>query len=682
MYEVTSDSFLSEKFLTEYFNLVPKYKGELFEITYLEKYSQWRQDLQRREFWRETIQRVVEHSMSLYQGPATKQDLIKEAEELYDRIFHLKLLPAGRALWLAGTKASYALPDALFNCTYSNIETLEDICEGFHLLLCGCGFGFSVERKYISKLPQVFGKKLEHEPYNGLHPEDRAESTICSLSEGHLHIHVGDSKEGWVMALRQFLAVCEMPEVTKVSINYDSIRPKGERIKTFGGYAPGHTGLQSMFEEINSLFFRVHKLNSVDVVDVMNFIALNTLTGGNRRAAENALGDRDDIYFIEAKFGNNIPIQRQMSNNSVLYYEKPSKQELKEIFQRIRHSGEPGFANMQAASLRRPNMTGFNPCYEILMDSKAVCNLSTVVMTSHIVKGGLDMPDLLRSVELATRVGMRMTNVTLSIPAWDKIQKRDRLTGVSLTAFMDALDVLDLDMFGKAKSLVEFILQNLRTKANTVADKYAYEMRIPRPLLVTALKPEGTVSQLVTKSAGLHRGYAEYYLRTFRMSEVSPVARALMSLGMPSINDPKKPGRKIFRFPIHSKSRMLATEESTVHQYTRYLTFQERYTDHNSSCTLTINPEEEDEIIDMLDKNWHNTVACAWMPKIILDPKIYPYLPYEAISKEEFETLSIQQPDLTNLVELVNKFEKIEFVDEEAEAEKDPSCAGGACPLR
>lgn len=677
MYQVTATSILSQEFLEKYEGKQPQNKGILFELIYLRTYSRFVEEWKRRETWNETVQRVVEYIFRLYSGHKTIEQLRPKAEKIFDSIFNLKLLPSGRALWIGGTAASERSGESCFNCTYTNIEKISDFYEVFYLLLCGCGVGFSVEKKFISKLPNIYGttKKLVLEEYRPVPKDNRKDSTVCKFSDDldTYYITVGDSKEGWAEALEAFLtAYCWNDEETIV-LNFDNVRGKGERIKTFGGFAPGPEGLMEMFRQLGDLFSSIDgKLSSIQVLDVILFVAKHVPSGGTRRAALIGFGDRDDHYFINCKNLECVPAHREMSNNSVVYEYRPSKEELKEIFERISNNGEPGFFNRECAQKKRPNVVAGNPCLEILMDNKGVCNLSTVFWTSHIKDNRIDIKGLLESVELATFIGCCMTNVDISLPEWDRVQKRDRLLGVSFTGFMDALDEVGLkfnDHYTKA------LLGWCKHAANDAADKTAFELRIPRPLLVTANKPEGTLSQLSTVSSGIHRSFSPYYIRRVSYAHTDPVAKVLLSKGAKYVINPKKSERYIFEFPIKTKAKTSANDEPALDQFDRYEVVMDSYTDHNVSCTLTFDPATEKELlIDKVDEKWDKIVAVAFLPK---SNHGYKFAPYEQITEEEYNKRAGEFPDISDLVDRVNEIEKSYY-----EFELEESCVGGFCPPR
>lgn len=720
-----SSSFLSSDFLAQYEGKRPKNAGVLFEVTHLNKYSWWLEDKRRRETWTETVKRVVDYSISLYQGPTSEALLKEEAELMFHKMWCLEAMPAGRTMRIGGTPACYKFPEMNFNCSYTTVKDIRSLVDSFHMSLCSVGLGYRVLFEDIETIegfcPTVI---VEHEEYNNV--PNGAEHTICEgiwlgSKLNTYRLTIGDSKEAWIEALETFLINTHVTsfesDTIKWVINYDNIRKEGSRIKTAGGYAAGYEGMKEMFTRLaDTITTKKGKLTPVAAMDSQNIVGKNVVTGGNRRSAQIALGSPDDEEFISAKLNLytkmpdgkwKVPPElehRKMSNNSVVFTSKPSKEKLEAIFENIKNNGEPGFFNLEAARKRRPNCEGLNPCAEILLDDKGVCNLSTVIMTSHLHSYYPDDPKLShklvfdetkleKSVRLATRIGMRQTNVTLSLPEWDKVQKRDRLTGVSFTGWEDALDLIiksndgcfsDRDIW--VESYGKKILAKMNRWANDEATNYAYEMRIPRPLLVTAIKPEGTISLLPTVSWGLHRSYAPYYIRRVSVTKTDPLNKALKEIGVPWEVDQRQAEstREIFLFPIKTNSDESAYDEPAVAQLNRYFMMQKNYTDHNSSCTIYVGSgydgyeDEWDQVIDLIYERWDEMIAVSFLPKHSLSNPPFPQMPNEACTKETYEELSNLgfMDKLFELYSIVTKYEqeKTEYY------EIDAACAGGVCP--
>ena len=383
----TARVFLSSEFLgQEKYKKRPKNAGPLFEVTYLRTYSRWLPELKRRETWAETIRRVVEYSISLYQGPATFSELVAEAELMFDKVFNLEVLPAGRTLWVGGTDAATKYSIANFNCSYLNIERPEaplkpfnSFGDIFYLLLCGCGVGYGIQGDLVNTLPKLKTDfEVVHREYSPIAKKLRSEETISYEDEGSNScwvISIGDSKEAWVQALMDYFDILETSkEPIQIEFYYNNIRPAGERLVTFGGRAAGPKGLEIMFNKISSVIKKVDgRLTPVAAMDIANMIAENVLVGGTRRSAQIALGSPKDSAFKNAKLDLYTKIDgkwksdpnkshRKMSNNSIVYDKRPVYKELLSVFKNIMHNGEPGFYNKEAAMKRRPKALGVNPC--------------------------------------------------------------------------------------------------------------------------------------------------------------------------------------------------------------------------------------------------------------------------------------------------------------------------------
>ena len=368
--------YLSDQFVAKYAKQEAPFGGNgLGHFVYLRTYSRWDEENLRRETWAETVRRVVEYSMKLYQGPASKLELEKEAQEMFDAMYNLKLFTAGRTMWIGGTEAERKFGTANFNCAFTVIDKIESFVETFHLLMVGAGVGFRILPSDVDKLPR-FNTKIvvAHKPYHGKPKNERIEDTLVFEDNDGVKtsvlIVVGDSKGGWVRALEIYLSAMQRNDVESIVINYDSVRPQGEALKTFGGRASGHQALKNMFRAIHKVITRTDgKLKPIDALDIQNHIGMNVVVGGVRRTSEIALFGADDKDVLNAKvdlwtpgstnYGQN---QRGMSNNSIFFEERPTKDMLLDIFSRIQNNGEPGFVNATAARKRRPNFQGLNPC--------------------------------------------------------------------------------------------------------------------------------------------------------------------------------------------------------------------------------------------------------------------------------------------------------------------------------
>jgi len=347
---------LTDEFIAQYTNKTVPFGNNMGHFVYLRTYSRWLNDQMRRETWQETCKRVVEYSLGNYQGPATFEELQKEAERMYDAMFNLRMFTSGRTLWIGGTEAERRFGTANFNCAFVVVDRYDAFVDAFHLLMVGCGVGFRILQDDVNKLPNLnAGVVIAHKPYHAKPKLERIEDTQVysetddKTGKTSVYIIVGDSKTGWVTALEEYLHAIQRNDVESIMVNYDSVRPRGEPLKTFGGRASGHQALKNMFRAIHEVVKESGgKLTPIHALDIMNHIGANVVVGGVRRTAQIALFDVKDLDVLNAKVDLWIPgsanygnDQRGMSNNSIFFESKPTKETLIDVFHRIWNIGEP-----------------------------------------------------------------------------------------------------------------------------------------------------------------------------------------------------------------------------------------------------------------------------------------------------------------------------------------------------
>ena len=584
-----------------------------------------------------------------------------------------------------------------FNCAFQIIDSFQAFTDLFYLLMIGSGVGVRVLKEDVNKIPKLrTNYKLIHKDYKEVPKIIREDSTSLTFyNNTSAEIVIGDSKEGWVQALEHFLNLVgrsQYRNINTIIIDYSHVRPKGERLNTFGGTASGHESLKNMFYKIDKVIKRKSlllekdnvKLSPIDCLDIANIIGENVVVGGVRRTAEMVIIDESDTECIEAKSNlykqedgkwsvNNELIHRQMSNNSIYYTEKPSRERLKWNIEKMRYSGEPGWINAEAAGKRRPNMNGVNPCGEILLDSQGLCNLTTVNVYAFVKEDGtLDEKSLLDAQKLSARAGYRMTCVELELPDWDRVQQRDKLVGCSLTGWQDMVNAIKLTKEEEAD-----LLKKLKKVAKDAVADYAKELGQNEPLLVTTIKPEGTLSQLPSVSSGVHYSHSPYFIRRVRISSDDPLVKVCEELGYPVLPEVGQSiencTTKVVEFPVKAPEGKTKYDVSALEQLENYKMFMENYVEHNCSITVHVRDHEWEDVENWVWDNWDSVVAVSFLP---LDDSFYELLPYEAIEKDEYEKrVNEMKPFIPSLI---SKYEK-----EETELDiGNDGCETGICTVR
>lgn len=692
---------LSQEFLKEYRDRKSPL-SHIGEFVYLRTYSRYLEEKKRRETWFETVLRTTEYNIGLgiefkkQNGlPIRPEEEEKEARALFDNLFNLRTFTSGRTLYMGGTEVVKQYPLSNYNCAFTNIENFRDLVDVFYLLMVGSGVGVRIDRAHVEQLPQI-----RHVALNSFYDGDirlrtskeAMEHTLLSFEDEDRTkaiLRVGDSKEGWCEALETYfnlLSLEEYSKLTHITIDYSYVRPEGERLKRFGGRASGHKSIKRMFEKINRVYLRRedHRLQTIDVLDIATIISENVVSGGVRRSAMMVICDEDDEEVINAKRniykvvdGNWIEDKeishRRMSNNSILYSKRPSLERIREIMNSIKVNGEPGFINGAEALRRKPSFRGCNPCGEILLQSKQCCNLTTNNLVSFVNDDGvLDKEALTQVLKLSTRVAIRMTLVTVELPEWDRVMHEDRIIGVSLTGMMDMLNKANMN-YDELAALLEELREAIREEGN----RYAEELGIKAPELMTTIKPEGSLSTLPCVSSGIHFAHSNYYIRRIRISASDPLYKMVAAQGSyPIYNENGQKGEdspiKVIEFPIKAPEGRTKYDVGAMEQLELYKMSMKHWSDHNSSITVHVRDHEWDAVAEWVYENFDTVVGITFLP---LMEETYPLLPFECTTKEDYEERmkSVKPIDYELLASLEDAKEH-EIVDKE--------CATGACPIR
>ncbi len=617
------------------------------QFIFLRTYARWIPEKKRRETWEEAVERFMAY-MRKRLGKKLKE---KEYADVQEAILKQEVMPSMRLLWTAGdaVEKSHAMA---YNCSFTTPTKLRSFGEILYLLTCGCGVGYSVESKFVNQLPII-------KPQSGDNKE---------------LLTVPDTREGWADALVQGMKAWY--EGKDVVFDYSRIRPLGAPLRTMGGRASGPEPLRNLLDHTRTLILSRQgmRLRPIDVHDIITKIGDIVVVGGTRRSAQISLSDLGDDEMRHAKVGafwEHSP-HRAMANNSAVYYEKPDIKIFMREWIALMESGtgERGiFVRNGSIPERRREILGdrweslgTNPCGEILLQPKQFCNLSEVVARSGDTEVGLQ-----RKIRIASILGTFQSSLCdfkyLS-QEWADTTSEERLLGVSITGQYDCKTVRH------AKTLAK--LRELAVETNKA---YAKRFGIPASTSVTAVKPSGTVSQLVDAASGIHPRYAPFYIRRVRVSSADPLCQLLRDSGVPHFPEVGQTLENsttiVFEFPRKSPTGAVTTDEvGAIQQLEYWRVVKENYTEHNPSCTIHIKDDEWLEVGAWLYKNWSIIGGLSFLPK---DSHVYNLAPYESITEDEYKKRVAELPDVD-----YNKLQEYEQIDNTI---SPAACEGAICQI-
>ena len=625
------------------------------------------------ETWEQTVDRVIEHQHWLWErakGAHLQPNELMELEDL--RLLYLDRIacPSGRTLWLGGTNVAKRREASQFNCSFGRVSTIHDVVDGFWLLLQGCGVGFE---PVVGTL-NGFTKEVEVEVIRSSRENRGYDNNKDYFANDIWYLEVGDSAEAWAKSIGKILAMKQ--PVRKIMLDFSEIRPAGERLSGYGWISSGDESISKAFVEICKILNRKagQLLDRIDILDIMNWLGT---TLSSRRSAEIAVMPYDSPQweeFATAKKDHWIDNpQRAQSNNSLLFYRKPTRYELNSIMQMMIDSGgsEPAFINAEAALKRAPWFKGVNPCAEILLGDKSFCNLVEFDLNKC---NGKDINTIRYWIRILARANYRQTCVNLDDGilqrTWHELNEFLRLTGVGLTG------IVTWEHLDKPHRF-----QLLREAAIDGAHSMADELGLPRSKAVTTVKPSGTLSKIMSTTEGVHKPLGKYIFNNIRFSKHDPLVDILREADYRVFPDPYSEDSVLATFPV-SYENVEFTEvdgkhvniESAVDQLDRYKMMLENYVDHNCSVTISYDKSEKDAIVSWLLNNWDNYVGVSFIfrndPTKTAEDLGYPYLPQEVVDEETFKTYAAQLKPIN--LDAANSLDELD----------DDGCATGACPIR
>lgn len=668
-------------------NIIPSVRARIVERrTYLRPLNE---DGTIFETPEQMIDRVIDHQRWLWEQQVKRPlDMMEEAElaELRALIEERKISMSGRVKWMGGTDLVKERSSAAFNCSFTTIRTPADMVDVFWLLLQGCGVGFKPLPGLLTGFnPSVMNVRIipsQRSERGGA--ENNSESWDPVNREWK--ITIGDSAKAWAKALGKLLAG-KYPAETIV-IDLSELRPGGKRLRGYGWLSSGWQPLAKAMRRICKLMINAagRELTAIEIGDIVNH--LGTVLSSRRSAQIWLLDDYSPEIeeFIDVKVGRyeNGNEHREQSNNSILFWSKPSRERIVELLTRILDGGDPGFINAAEARRRAPEFEGGNPCAEILLPSKGFCNLVQVVW--HRFNGNFE--GLKRAQYIAGRANYRQTCVSMKDGVlqlgWNDNQHLLRLCGVAPLGYV-AWEGLNNPA----------MLEAARDAAVAGANSMADELGMPRPKRVTQVQPGGTSSKHLGLEGdevheGAHLALSRWIFNNINITKGEPLLDALKAAGYHIFDHPTDPTAMIVRIPVEYPASPAFTPmkmmidgreeevevnlESAVSQLERYRMLMKHYVQHNCSITISFDETEIEEMADWFMEHWDDYVGVSFLrrndPTKTAKDLGFSYLPQEAVSKRIFE-------------EYVSQLRPVDLAADTSQDLLDMGdCATGACPIR
>lgn len=635
---------ITNEFISKYRGKQPNWGfGDLSYITYKTHYSRIKENGEKEEFY-DTLQRCINGAQDL--GADYTQE---EAERLFQYMWDFKCSYGGRMLWQLGTNTVKRFGmNSLLNCWYVSIDSIDSFLFLFENLMLGGGVGFSVKREHIYELPRI-----------------KRNVSIELKNTNDADFIVPDSREGWIKLLKNVL---ESYFVTGISFNYSTvlIRGYGESIKTFGGTASGPKILIDGITDICKIFKEREgkKIRSIDVLDICNIIGRIVVSGNVRRSAEIAIGDMDDILFINAKRWDNglIPNWRNMSNNTIECDDISKLEDMPSFWYGFEGKGESlGLFNLKLAKTfgrlgekRRDNCEGLNPCGEATIANNECCNLGEIFLNMiKTLKEFIDCVKLIYKTQKAVCNGSYLHKKTENI-----VHKNNRII-IGLTGICQVNDEKINWLDECYKELRNFDKEYSKLKGWNESIK------------LTGIKPSGTLSLMSGSTPGIHSGFSEYYYRTQRLSTSNPLVKYCKDRGY-KVEYERKYDQTVnyetvvIYFPIHLKDSLYAENLTAIQQLELVKKIQTLWADNSISVTIYYKKEELPEIKQWLKENYTDSVKSISF--LLHADHGYDQAVYQKIDKEEYEIA-------------INNLKEIDYVVENNNDNKiaQEECDSGSC---
>jgi ribonucleoside-triphosphate reductase len=611
----------------------------LSDITVYMKYAKYIPELKRRETWKELVTRNME--MHIKQYPQLETEIKKNYEFVYNK----EVLPSMRSMQFAGKPIEIS-PNRIYNCAFAPIDDWRVFSEIMFLLLGGTGVGYSVQKHHVDALPEIRKPNKER---------------------GRRWL-VADSIEGWADAVK-VLVKSHFFGGSKIEFDFSDIRPKGARLITSGGKAPGPQPLKECLIKVEGILDSKkdgEKLKPIEVHDMVCHIADAVLAGGIRRAALISLFSATDEEMIGCKSGawwETNPQRGRANNSAVLMRHKITKDYFMDLWKRIEASGagEPGIY------LSNDKDWGTNPCCEIALRPFQFCNLTEVNVSNVISQE--DYEGRVRAASFIGTLQAGYTNFHYLRPIWQRTTEKDALIGISMTGIGSGA-VLGLNMKSAAKVVKE---ENKRV---------AELLNINPAARTTTVKPAGTTSLTLGTSSGIHAWHNDYYIRRVRVGKNEAIYNYLFNNHPELVEDEyfRPHDTAVIGIPQKAPDGSILRNESPIQLLERVKKVQQEWIKpghrtgsnaHNVSATISIREHEWPAVGEWMwdNKEYYNGLSC-----LPYDGGSYIQAPFEDCTKEKYEELmkTLHDVDLSQIIEM----------NDDTDLSGELACAGGACEIK
>jgi len=621
-------------------------------VTVYSKYAKYLEDVKRRETWSEIVDRSMWTHLRKFESYSNEFKM--EIVEAFEMVRNKMILPSMRFLQFAGKPIELS-PARGFNCSYCPVDKLTVFNEAMFLLLMGCGFGYSVQLHHIAKLPPLVGP---------LKPNGKTRKKRYLIN---------DSIEGWADTIKMLIESYFYGK-NEVEFDYRDIRPKGARLVTSGGKAPGPQPLKDCVHNIrkvldNALMTRgsgTH-LTSIEAHDILCYISDAVLAGGIRRAASISFFSFDDAEMMACKSGNWFETnpQRGRANNSVvLVRHKIKEEEFKDIFEKIKASkcGEPGIYFTNDKDMLS------NPCAEASLKPRTFCNLVTINLQT--VKDQADFNARCRAASFIGTLQASYTDFHYLGDEWRENTEKDALLGVSMTGIANKTI---LDTINFEEGALSCKKENARV---------AKIIGINKAARITNIKPEGTASCVLGTSSGIHAWHSDkYYIRRMRVGKKEALYKYLIKHCPGILEDEffRPDTDAVMSFPVEVPEGSISRKETAIELLERIKKFYKEWitpghrkgsNKHSISATVTIKDNEWEEVGEWM---WNNRETYAGLSVLPYDETTYVQMPFEECDESTYNKLIQEVKD----IDISNIIEEEDTVDHKGEV----ACAGGACEI-